>query len=130
VDNGAHNRISSCQGDDLGREGELMKPVVLGQVGGTLDRMTAPYTTFKTDAKGRTVIPAVLRAQAGIRDDGDVLVGHVEDGRLIVETRTAVKRRLQAQAAASGASGVVERLLADRRAETELEAETGSAAEA
>jgi bifunctional DNA-binding transcriptional regulator/antitoxin component of YhaV-PrlF toxin-antitoxin module len=81
------------------------------------------FLTFKTDAKGRTVIPAALRAQAGIREDGDVLVGHVEDGRLIVETRAAIRRRLREQAAACRTEGVVDRLLADRAAELDLESE-------
>jgi bifunctional DNA-binding transcriptional regulator/antitoxin component of YhaV-PrlF toxin-antitoxin module len=85
--------------------------------------MTDRYLTFRTDAKGRTVIPAALRAQAGIRNDGDVLVGHVEDGRLVVETRAAVRRRLRDQAAACRAEGVVDRLLADRQADLELDEE-------
>lgn len=85
--------------------------------------MVDRYLTFRTDAKGRTVIPAALRLQAGIREGGDVLVGHVEEGRLIVETRDAVKRRLQDRAAASRAEGVVDRLLADRAADAELDAQ-------
>ena len=83
--------------------------------------MTDRYLTFKTDAKGRTVIPAALRAEAGISEEGDVLVGHVEDGRLVVETRAAVRRRLREQAAARRTEGVVDRLLADRRADLELD---------
>jgi bifunctional DNA-binding transcriptional regulator/antitoxin component of YhaV-PrlF toxin-antitoxin module len=83
------------------------------------------FLIFKTDAKGRTVIPAALRVQAGIRESGDVLVGHVEDGRLIVETRAAVRRRLREQAAACRADGVVDRLLADRKADLDLESEQG-----
>lgn len=79
------------------------------------------FLTFKTDAKGRTVIPAALREQAGIREGGDVLVGYVEEGRLMIETRAAIRRRLRDQAAATGASGVVDRLLADRRADLERE---------
>lgn len=79
------------------------------------------FVTFKTDAKGRTVIPATLREQAGIREGGDTLVGYVEDGRLVIETRAAVRRRVRAQAAATGAKGVVDRLLADRRADRERE---------
>jgi bifunctional DNA-binding transcriptional regulator/antitoxin component of YhaV-PrlF toxin-antitoxin module len=89
--------------------------------GSIVQVMADPYLTFKTDAKGRTVIPAPLRALAGISERGDVLVGHVEDGRLIVETRAAVRRRLRDQAAACRAEGVVEELLADRRADLELE---------
>jgi bifunctional DNA-binding transcriptional regulator/antitoxin component of YhaV-PrlF toxin-antitoxin module len=88
--------------------------------GGTVKVMTEHYLTFRSDAKGRTVIPAPLRSEAGIREDGDVLVGHVEDGRLIIETRDAIKRRLRAQAAGRE-EGVVDRLLADRRADAELE---------
>jgi bifunctional DNA-binding transcriptional regulator/antitoxin component of YhaV-PrlF toxin-antitoxin module len=85
--------------------------------------MTDGYLTFRTDAKGRTVIPAALRAQAGISEAGDVLVGHVEGGRLIVETRAAIRRRLREQAAACRAEGVVDRLLADRAADLELDEE-------
>jgi AbrB family looped-hinge helix DNA binding protein len=79
------------------------------------------FCTFKTDAKGRTVIPATLREQAGIREGGDTLVGYVEDGRLVIETRAAIRRRVRSQAAATGAKGVVDRLLADRRADHERE---------
>jgi AbrB family looped-hinge helix DNA binding protein len=77
------------------------------------------FLTFRTDAKGRTVIPAPLREQAGIREGGDVLIGYVEDGRLVIETRAAIRRRLRDEAAATGASNVVDQLLADRRADLE-----------
>jgi AbrB family looped-hinge helix DNA binding protein len=82
----------------------------------TVDR----FLTFRTDARGRTVIPAALREQAGMREGGDVLVGYVEDGRLVIETRAAIRRRLRVQAAATGASGVVGRLLADREREKQV----------
>jgi len=83
--------------------------------------MVEHFVTFKTDAKGRTVIPAPLREQAGIQEGGDTLVGYVEDGRLVIETRAAIRRRIRAEAAATGAKGVVDRLLADRRVDQELE---------
>jgi AbrB family looped-hinge helix DNA binding protein len=83
--------------------------------------MVEPFLVFKTDAKGRTVIPAALREQAGIREGGDVLVGYVEEGRLVIETRAAIRRRIRAQAAATGASGVVDRLLTDRRTDRKRE---------
>jgi AbrB family looped-hinge helix DNA binding protein len=83
--------------------------------------MAERFVTFKTDAKGRTVIPAMLREQIGIREGGDTLVGYVEDGRLVIETRTAIRRRVRSEAAATGVSGVVDRLLADRRADREQE---------
>jgi bifunctional DNA-binding transcriptional regulator/antitoxin component of YhaV-PrlF toxin-antitoxin module len=81
------------------------------------------YVVFRSDAKGRTVIPATLRAQAGIKEQGDTLVGYVEEGRLVVQTRATIKQRLRAQAEATGAKDVVERLLADRRADRDLEAQ-------
>jgi bifunctional DNA-binding transcriptional regulator/antitoxin component of YhaV-PrlF toxin-antitoxin module len=74
---------------------------------------------FRSDAKGRTVIPATLRAQAGIKDEGDTLVGYVEEGRLVIQTRATIKQRLRAQAEASGAKDVVEGLFADRRRDRE-----------
>jgi bifunctional DNA-binding transcriptional regulator/antitoxin component of YhaV-PrlF toxin-antitoxin module len=107
-----------------------VKQVVPIAQGGTIQAMAERSVTFRTDGKGRTVIPAALRAQAGIKEDGDVLVGHVEGGRLIIETRTAIKRRLQAQAAATGADGVVDRLLADRRADMDSEEQAKPATQA
>jgi bifunctional DNA-binding transcriptional regulator/antitoxin component of YhaV-PrlF toxin-antitoxin module len=92
-------------------------------MGGIVIVMADHYLTFRTDAKGRTVIPAALRVQAGINEGGDVLVGHVEDGRLVVETRAAVRRRLKEQAAACRTEGVVDGLLADRRADLDLDEE-------
>jgi bifunctional DNA-binding transcriptional regulator/antitoxin component of YhaV-PrlF toxin-antitoxin module len=100
---------------------EWLHVVVLNTESGGVQVMTDRYLTFKTDAKGRTVIPAALRAAAGIREEGDVLVGYVEDGRLVVETRAAIRRRIRAQAAARRTEGVVDRLLADRQADLELE---------
>jgi bifunctional DNA-binding transcriptional regulator/antitoxin component of YhaV-PrlF toxin-antitoxin module len=79
------------------------------------------YVVFRSDAKGRTVIPATLRAQAGIKEQGDTLVGYVEEGRLVIQTRATIKQRLRAQSEATGAKDVVESLLADRRADRDLE---------
>jgi bifunctional DNA-binding transcriptional regulator/antitoxin component of YhaV-PrlF toxin-antitoxin module len=79
------------------------------------------YVVFRSDAKGRTVIPATLRAQASIKEQGDTLVGYVEEGRLVIQTRATIKQRLRAQAEATGAKDVVEGLLADRRADRDLE---------
>lgn len=44
---------------------------------------------------GRTVIPAALREQLGIRD-GDQLIWEIRDGELVVSTRVAQLRRAQA----------------------------------
>jgi len=50
------------------------------------------FLTFRSDAKGRTVIPAALREQAGIRQGGDVLVGDIEDGARDRAQRSRPKR--------------------------------------
>jgi hypothetical protein len=55
-----------------------------------------------------------------------VLVGQVEDGRLVVQTRAAVRRRLKEHAAACWAEEVVDRLLADRQADLALDEENSS----
>src|SRR6266545_1025066 len=97
-----------------------MTNVALTEDGGTVDGMGQRYRVFRSDAKGRTVIPAALRAQAGFRDEGDTLVGYVEDGRLVIQTRETIKRRLQERFAATGAKDVVEQLFADRRRDQEI----------
>jgi bifunctional DNA-binding transcriptional regulator/antitoxin component of YhaV-PrlF toxin-antitoxin module len=72
-------------------------------------------------AKGRTVLPAALRAEVRI-GVGDELVAHAEDGRIVLETREAIKSRLRSLAAAAKSNGrAVDRLLADRAADLELE---------
>jgi bifunctional DNA-binding transcriptional regulator/antitoxin component of YhaV-PrlF toxin-antitoxin module len=73
--------------------------------------------------KGRLVIPIDLRVAAGV-GPGDEMIAHAESGRLLLETREAIKARIREQARATrGGPGVVERLLADRMADLNLEAE-------
>jgi bifunctional DNA-binding transcriptional regulator/antitoxin component of YhaV-PrlF toxin-antitoxin module len=74
-------------------------------------------------AKGRTVIPAALRAEIRV-GEGDELVGRAENGRLILETHEAIKARLRAEAKAARRDGqAVDRLLSDRTADLRLEEE-------
>ncbi|MGH2728092.1 MAG: AbrB/MazE/SpoVT family DNA-binding domain-containing protein [Actinomycetota bacterium] len=72
--------------------------------------------------KGRIVLPAQLRAAISVAE-GDELIARAEGrGRLVIETRTAIKERLHRQAAAARAKpGVVERLRSDRRADARLD---------
>jgi AbrB family looped-hinge helix DNA binding protein len=82
--------------------------------------MTA--TTFKevrVHAQGRVVIPAELR-QAMQLHEGEQLIARVEDGRLILERREDVRRRLMTLFPPTSPSPVDE-LLAERRAETSRE---------
>lgn len=44
--------------------------------------------------QGRLVIPAPLRKRLGLQE-GDRLIAHLEDGRLVLETRANILDRLQ-----------------------------------
>ena len=67
------------------------------------------------------MIPADLRRKLGL-NDGDELVARDEDGRLVIEPRSAVltriRRRLQAL---PSEVSLVEDLLAERRRESQRE---------
>ncbi len=70
-------------------------------------------------SNGRTVIPASLREQLGIKD-GDQLLWEIQDGQLVVTTRTAQLRKAQARfqrQVPSDAPSLADELIAERRAE-------------
>jgi AbrB family looped-hinge helix DNA binding protein len=80
-------------------------------------------TSLQVGPQGRIVIPAAVRQTLGI-EPGDTLVARVEDGRLVLETRTRLLARFSArfagarmQPVAGGAGSVVDELIAERRAE-------------
>ena len=67
--------------------------------------------------QGRVTIPAALRREAGI-EVGDTVIVHVEDGRVVVETRTQLAERTRRDVTRAGVrTSVVDELLAERRAE-------------
>lgn len=71
-------------------------------------------------SNGRTVIPAALREELGLRD-GDELLWEIRDGELVVTTRTAQLRRAQAlfrKYVPTDAPSVADELIAERRAES------------
>lgn len=79
---------------------------------------------------GKVVIPADLRRAAGIRE-GDVVVFDTDEaGNIVLKTRTQVVREVQAAFRAMRepgvAYGVVDELIAERRAEAARE--TGGSA--
>lgn len=69
---------------------------------------------------GRLVIPANMRAELGLQG-GDRLVARVVDGAIVLEPLDAAIRRAQAAVAryVPQGSGLVEELIAERRAESE-----------
>lgn len=76
-----------------------------------------PVSETTVTPQGRVTIPAALRRQAGI-EVGDTVIVHVEDGRVVVETRDQLAARTRRDVAAAGVRGsVVDELLAERRAD-------------
>ena len=72
--------------------------------------------------QGRIVIPAPLREQLGL-NAGEELIARVEDGRLVLERREEVVRRLRTSFANVAPGRVLsEELIAERREEANLEA--------
>jgi AbrB family looped-hinge helix DNA binding protein len=73
--------------------------------------------------RGRIVLPARLRRQLGV-EPGSVLLAKVEEDRLVLETRRAALKRLQARfAKVPRTTSVVDELIAERRREARLESE-------
>lgn len=81
--------------------------------------------------QGRVSIPAPVRHELGFTPQSD-LIGYIEDGRFVIESREHYKARIRQLAAAglTGTESVVDELIADRRAEARAENEetTGGAA--
>jgi AbrB family looped-hinge helix DNA binding protein len=81
----------------------------------------SPRSTELTAARdGRVTIPAQLRRAAGL-EPGSRLVMYVERGRVVIEDRDRLLVRVQREAIEAAASagqrgGVVDELIADRRA--------------
>ena len=87
------------------------------------DMETNERLKVRVGAQGRIVIPAALRAELDI-DPGQELVARVEDGRLVLERREDVVRRLKGRFAHIPADRVLSKeLIVERREEARLEAE-------
>ena len=77
---------------------------------------------MRVGRQGRIVIPAPLREEMGL-GAGEELIGRVEDGRLVLERREDVVRRLRSRFGDVPAERVLsEELIAERREEAKLEA--------
>jgi bifunctional DNA-binding transcriptional regulator/antitoxin component of YhaV-PrlF toxin-antitoxin module len=85
----------------------------------------SPSFTLSVDSKRRPTFPVQLLEAAQISLD-EPLVAHAEgEGRIVLETRAAVKRRLQQRfqtaARAAGSSDLVTGLLDERAADASLD---------
>ena len=83
---------------------------------------TSTPVSVRFGAQGRLVVPLPLREALGFKP-GAPLVVRVQDGRLLVESRESVVRRVQERFGLPGGN-VVDELIADRRREARLEDET------
>lgn len=81
--------------------------------------------TLTIGAQGRVVIPARFRSELGLTP-GTPLVVSLEDGRIVLERRERILRRLRDQALgwAPRDESVVDALIAERREEARREAES------
>lgn len=86
--------------------------------------MSDEVAELRIGPQGRVVIPASMRKALGL-EPGQTLVGHIEEGRLVLEPRDTVLRRVQARFAAAVPRDVslAEELIAERREEARREAE-------
>lgn len=75
--------------------------------------------SFELGPDGQVRIPEELRAAAGW-SQGETLVGYVDDGQLVIQTRESIKQRLRAEAALAKqrSGGALGRLQADKHAAT------------
>jgi AbrB family looped-hinge helix DNA binding protein len=101
-------------------------------VGMTYAQELAARGDVSVAADGRVTIPAQLRAAVGI-EPGSTLVAYLERGRIVLEDREHLLRRVQDEAiaaaeAAEHTESAVGSLLADRRAEATHEDASPNAA--
>ena len=80
---------------------------------------TSTPVSVRFGAQGRLVVPLPLREALGFKP-GDPLVVRVQDGRLLVESRESVVRRVQERFGTPGRS-LVDELIAERRREAHQE---------
>ncbi len=80
---------------------------------------TTTPVSVRFGEQGRLVVPGRLREALGF-EPGDPLVVRVQDGRLVVESRESVVRRIQERFATPGRS-LVDELIAERRREARQE---------
>lgn len=78
-------------------------------------------TEVRVGPQWRMVIPSSIRKVLGLKP-GDTLTARVEDGRLVLEKREHILRRLQSRyAAVPPGVSLVEDLVGERRAEAQRE---------
>lgn len=75
----------------------------------------------KVDTQGRALLPKHVREELGVKGGGEVVLSRDENGRLYIESKQQVLKRLQARFAHIDVS-LADELIQDRRAEAAREA--------
>ena len=82
---------------------------------------SSKYIEVHLGRQGRLVIPAALQRVLGF-EEGDTLVARLEEGRLILEKREAIKQRLKARfSQLPKRTSLADELIAERREEAKRE---------
>ena len=90
-----------------------------------MDSKTAEQARVSVGRQGRVVIPARIREELGIVP-GDELVARVEEGRVVLEKRENVLKRVRARFAhVPAGTDLSEELLRERREEARREEREG-----
>lgn len=82
--------------------------------------MAGTSVEVQVGASGRLVIPAEFRHQLGLQS-GDRLVARIDDDRLIFERADVIKQRIKKRFSHLKGKGIVDELIAQRRAEAAKE---------
>lgn len=78
------------------------------------------YAEVHMDSQGHLVIPAPLRQSLGF-ETGDILIAHLDEGRLVLEKRETIQRRLKARFSHLPKNiSLADELLAQRREEAKI----------
>lgn len=78
-------------------------------------------TAIKVGLQGRVVIPASLRKELEIRA-GDELVAHLEEGRVVLEKRENIRKRVRKRfAEVPKYTSLADELISERREEARKE---------
>lgn len=104
--------------------GTLLVLVALPHQGGTiLSAMNCQHASLVVGKKGRVVIPASVRKEAGISEGSELTVRLGDHGQVVLESKEAIKKRIRARSANASIrpdSSVVDELLAERRTDQSL----------
>jgi bifunctional DNA-binding transcriptional regulator/antitoxin component of YhaV-PrlF toxin-antitoxin module len=85
-----------------------------------MDLSSVTTASFHLGAKGRFVLPAAVRREAGIADGADLVARAAGQGRVVIETRESVRARVWDAAPAAGGADATTDIRALRHDDTNV----------